>query len=255
MGRMDSYTYFDLISATSFRYNWCFEEYMKRYGNTAAMENHEELRKGTNMKRLLVHRRFRKQYIICCPEDIKCAKEHSRSEIRDCCLLPLCYKCLHTSVAPTTEECKVPRALANDNFYGFADGTIVKYGVRWIELAAASPILNCIVCYYVEGDRGHLLDEKAFQRRDPINVRGNAYSFAMPWENIAEKLGQVVEGRVNWDELPQREELLCHTVLFNLQIGNVKLPVPCRRPFLTNRDYNEQAFWIRKSKSGSRRHR
>ena len=119
------------------------------------------------------------------------------------------------------ENTKIPRALANDNFYGFADPTIVEYGVRWIELAAASPILNCIVCYYVEGDRGHLLDENVFQRQDPINVRGNAYSFAMPWEQIASKLSQVVDGKVNWEELPQNENLLSRAVLFNLRIGNV----------------------------------
>ena len=119
------------------------------------------------------------------------------------------------------ESCKIPRALANDNFYGFATDTIVKYGARWIELAAASPILNCIVCYYVEGDRGHLLDENVFQRQNPINVRGNAYSFAMPWDQIAAKLSQVVKGEVDWDELPQNEELLSKTVLFNLRIGNV----------------------------------
>ena len=39
------------------------------------------------------------------------------------------------------------------------DREILRLGVRWIELAAASPILNCIVTYYVEGDRGHLMDE------------------------------------------------------------------------------------------------
>ena len=73
----------------------------------------------------------------------------------------------------------------------------------------------------VEGDRGHLLDENVFQRQNPINVRGNAYSFAMPWDQIAAKLSQVVKGEVAWDELPQNEELLSKTVLFNLRIGNV----------------------------------
>ena len=124
-------------------------------------------------------------------------------------------------MTPTEDHCKIPRALANDNFYGFPDDTIVKYGVRWIELAAASPILNCLVCYYVEGDRGHLLDENVFQRKDPINVRGNAYSFAMPWDWIADRLSKVCNGDIAWSELPQPEDLLARTVLFNLRIGNV----------------------------------
>ena len=194
---------------------------MKRYGNTAAMENHKDLGETSNFKRLLIHQSFKQQHIICCPADIKCAEDHNRFEIRDCCLLPLCYRCLDISRNPTEDHCKIPRALANDNFYGFPSDIIVRYGVRWIELAAASPILNCIVCYYVEGDRGHLLDENVFQRKDPINVRGNAYSFAMPWDKIAAKLSQVVTGKVDWSELPQNEELLSRTVLFNLRIGNV----------------------------------
>ena len=221
MGRIDAQAYFDMISATSFRFNWCFEEYMKRYGNTAAMENHKDLGEISNFNRLLIHRSFKRQRIICCPADIRCAEDHNRFEIRDCCLLPLCYTCFSISVKREEELCKIPRALANDNFYGFPSNTIVKYGVRWIELAAASPILNCIVCYYVEGDRGHLLDENVFQRKDAMNVRGNAYSFSMPWDAIAEKLSQVVTGDIDWSELPQNEERLARTVLFNLRIGNV----------------------------------
>ena len=93
MGRVDAQDYFDMLSAMSFRYNCWFEEYMKRYGNTAAMENHEDLGKTWKFKRLVMHRNFKRQHIICCPEYIKCSEEHDRFEIRDCCLLPLCYRC------------------------------------------------------------------------------------------------------------------------------------------------------------------
>ena len=93
MGRITALDYFDHISATSFRFDWCFQEYMKRYGNTDAMENHEDLGKTSKYKRLLIHTNFNKQNIICCSEDIKCSKSHSTLEIRDCCLLPICYRC------------------------------------------------------------------------------------------------------------------------------------------------------------------
>ena len=223
---------------------------MKRYGNTDAMENHKDLGETSNFKRLLIHQSFKQQHIICCPTDIKCAEDHNRFEIRDCCLLPLCYRCFNISRNPSEDQCKIPRALANDNFYGFPSDTVVRYRVRWIELAAASPILNCIVCYYVEGDRGHCMDEKVFQRKDPMNVRGNAYSFAMPWDAIAEKLSQVVEGKVNWDELPQNEDLLSRTVLFNLRIGNVAfrivLPSKAGNPD-RNTHINDEGWWSRKN--------
>ena len=93
--------------------------------------------------------------------------------------------------------------------------------MRWIELAAASPILNCLITYYVEGDRGHLLDERAYQRKEPMYVRGNAYSFAMPWEGIAASLKKVVEDSMPWSDLPHDEHHLARVVLFNLKIGNV----------------------------------
>ena len=187
---------------------------MKNYGKTNAMENHEDLGRKSNFKRVVMCRSFNKQPIICCPEDITCSGEHDEQEIRKCCQLPLCYKCLLISLEATEDDYKIPRALANDNFYGFVDPTIVEYGVRWIELAAASPILNCIVCYYVEGDRGHLLDEQAFQRRNPINVRGHAYSFAMPWEQIVKGLTQRVKA------IPRDPECLKYMLRLHLKVAD-----------------------------------
>ena len=90
MGRIDAETYFTKVSATSFKHNWCFEEYMKRYGSTSSMEKHKDLAK---FQRLLVHKVFQRQRIMCCPEDIICSKEHDKNEIHHCCLLPLCSTC------------------------------------------------------------------------------------------------------------------------------------------------------------------
>ena len=52
----------------------------------------------------------------------------------------------------------VPEALANDNFWGHAPDILYKYKVRWIEAAAACPIFTALITYYVEGDKGHLLN-------------------------------------------------------------------------------------------------
>ena len=43
----------------------------------------------------------------------------------------------------------------------------------------------------------------------------------MPWDGIATKLKQVVDGQVLWDELPHSGAILAKTVLFSLRIGNV----------------------------------
>ena len=65
------------------------------------------------------------------------------------------------------------------------------------------------------------MDELAYQRKDALHVRGNAFSFPMPWDGIASKLKQVVNGEVLWDELPCSGAMLAKTVLFSLRIGNV----------------------------------
>ena len=65
------------------------------------------------------------------------------------------------------------------------------------------------------------MDERVFQRTDPLVVRGNAYSFQMPWEKIVEKLKTLLEDDNAWNSLPHDEDTLAKMVLFNLRIGNV----------------------------------
>ena len=130
-------------------------------------------------------------------------------------------RCYFSSSSPDMEVCKVPQCLANDNFYGFTDADLVKHRVRWIECAAASPVLTCLISYYIEGDRGHLMNEQVFQRTDPLVVRGNAYSFQMPWEKIIDGLKTLLEDDSSWKSLPHDENILAKMVLFNLRIGNV----------------------------------
>ncbi len=119
------------------------------------------------------------------------------------------------------EQCKIAECLANDNFYGFPEADILKYRVRWIELVAASPVLTCLIAYYIEGDHGHVLDERVFQRTNTLNIRGNAYSFQTPWESIISKLKCVLADVNSWNVLPHDENTLAIMVLFNLRVGNV----------------------------------
>ena len=134
------------------------------------------------------------------------------------------------------EEVGVPEALANDNFWGYVTDILYKYRVRWIEAAAACPIFTALICYYVEGDRGHLLNAEQHRPQRAYAVRGNAYSFHMPWENIAHRLGQVLEEE-DTTSLPHRAATLRSVVLFSLRIGDVVdlnkwLPQAKLRPYV-----------------------
>ena len=47
---------------------------------------------------------------------------------------------------------------------------------------------SLVIVYYVEGDGGHLLNEKIGQPGFRTAVRGSCQSYAMPWEEIMEDL-------------------------------------------------------------------
>ena len=86
---------------------------------------------------------------------------------------------------------QIPGALANDNFFGFVLDIMYKYKVRYIECAAASPLFTALMMYYVEGDKGHMLNVRQHKPQRAYACRGNVFSFHLPWEDIAKQLGAV----------------------------------------------------------------
>ena len=74
--------------------------------------------------------------------------------------------------------------LCNDNFWGYTSELIYKLKVRWLEAAIVQPCWANMMCYYIEEDYGHLLDEVVGQQRARTVVRGSCCSFQMPWEEI-----------------------------------------------------------------------
>ena len=55
---------------------------------------------------------------------------------------------------------------------------------------------SLVIVYYVEGDGGHLLNEKMGQPGFRTAVRGSCQSYSMPWEEIMEDLTFCVVQRV-----------------------------------------------------------
>ena len=91
------------------------------------------------------------------------------------CFFPLCEACFLTSRQKDSLEVGIPGALTNDNFWGFAT-LLYKYRVRWIEVAAACPIFTTLITYYVEGDRGYLLNAEQHKANRAYAVRGNGHT-------------------------------------------------------------------------------
>ena len=79
---------------------------------------------------------------------------------------------------------QVAQALTNDNWYGYPLEYLYQEKVRWIEAAAACPVWTSVVNFYIEEDRGHLMEEELHRSDFRVAVRGNVSSFSMPWEEI-----------------------------------------------------------------------
>ena len=224
ISRMRAGYYFKKICSKSFRMNWCFQQYKSNYVNTPRkdiLKDHPELDENCWLwRRLLQGTGYHGQVILCCPEDVECERRHDSHILCPECLCPLCDRCFVTSLHADDALVCIPEALANDNFWGYVTSIIYKYRVRWIEATAACPVFTALITYYVEGDRGHLLNAEQHRPQRAYAVRGNVYSFHMPWEYIFKKLGKVLEDE-EVESLPHSPQMLASVVLFSLRIGDV----------------------------------
>ena len=113
-------------------------------------------------------------------------------------------------------------ALANDNVIGYTYKTILQYKVSWMEAAAAQPAWTTMMCFYIEGDQGHLLEETMFQSSFMSVVRGNVFSYHMPWEKIIDSLNRTTSDK-KLALLPHDPEHLAHMVQLHLKIGTIDM--------------------------------
>ena len=78
-------------------------------------------------------------------------------------------------------------ALANDNYYGYVQKLVAQQHVTWLECAAASLCWCTNLVYYLENPYGHLMLESMQGAQARTEVRGNLFSFILPWEDIEQR--------------------------------------------------------------------
>ena len=114
-------------------------------------------------------------------------------------------------------------ALANDNYYGYISSLLVSQQVTWLECACANLVWSTILVYYLEEPYGHLMCESLEGAQARTQVRGNLFSFALPWGDIDQRCAEALD---NWStaseevrsawELPHDETILA--ALLNVHI-------------------------------------
>ena len=153
---------------------------------------------------------------LCCPEDVRRGKhcKHELHKLCPDCSIPVCFSCwIHLW---SHKNFRIPAALANDNFQGYCHPFLIQHKVRWIEAVTACPIFTGLVTYYIEGkseERHHLAGEELGQTERSYAVRGNVFSFMMPWMSIMRHVEEVTN---NGDEIfehwPQPPAAVAHMI-------------------------------------------
>ena len=128
---------------------------------------------------------------MCCPEDVEKRKECRHDDESVCwrCNTPICNECFQL----LRRGEKIPKALCNDNYISYQHRFIVHNRVTWLEATIACPIFAGLITYYIEGDahqRGHLMEEAIGTPQRAYAVRGNCFSFLLPWDKVMKKLSQ-----------------------------------------------------------------
>ena len=192
--------HFSNLTLQSYTANWCYETYRRNYGAHPAIK--KRLAETEWVRHVPGHGQ-----ILCCPEDIRCKHcQPGAQTLCEACELPLCRSCLTRMTQQSYNA--VPQALTNDNWVGYPTELLYQHQVRWIEAAAACPVWTSMVCYYLEADRGHLMDEDIHRADHRIAVRGNVSSFSMPWEEILATLDPTRDGHKTWGALPHSKNTL-----------------------------------------------
>ena len=75
-------------------------------------------------------------------------------------------------------------SLCNDHYYGHVNRFIVDEKVTWLECAASCMVWSTILVFYLELPYGHLMNEVMGSASARTQVKGNLFSFTMPWEDI-----------------------------------------------------------------------
>ena len=68
--------------------------------------------------------------------------------------------------------------------YGHVNRFMVENQVTWLECAASCMIWSTMLVYYLEAPHGHLMGEALGSPQARTKVKGNLFSFTMPWEDI-----------------------------------------------------------------------
>ena len=105
------------------------------------------------------------------------------------CEVPICRDCLtnlrkHDFRSSWGDGGTIPMSISNDHYYGHVNRFIVENNVTWLECAACCTAWSTMLVYYLETPYGHLMKVPQGKPEARTQVKGNLFSFSMPWDDI-----------------------------------------------------------------------
>ena len=97
--------------------------------------------------------------------------------------------------------------------------------VTWLEATIAAPVFSGLVTYYIEGgpsQRRNLIDTRLGAPERSYKVRGNLFSFLLPWEDVMRRLSEKCE-EGDLSEWPWSPEAMCEVVRVKFTNGSENL--------------------------------
>ena len=109
------------------------------------------------------------------------------------CEVPVCQDCWkrlrdHDGESPFRDGGTIPMSICNDHYYGHVHRYIVEKDVSWLECAACCTVWSTMLVYYLEAPFGNLIDVPLGKPEGRTQVKGNLFSFSMPWGRHREML-------------------------------------------------------------------
>ena len=84
-------------------------------------------------------------------------------------------------------------------------------------MAAVLPLWTNMIVYYVEGNEGHVMNEITGELQWRTAVRGQCFSFVMPWSQMLREYKNRM-GSDDWAQLPRGQDCLQYMFRLHLQV-------------------------------------
>ena len=198
---------------STFLQHFSLDEYIQKYivphGLVFDKEHHEDWLRSLRTPNGRVN-------ILCCPEDVEYCGRHSNNEMCARCRWPVCNACMNEIAVGRPRS--IPMALGHDLLFGYTTELLTQHKVRWIEMAAVLPMWTHMIVYYVEGNAGHVMNQVVGKAEWRSNVKGQCFSFIMPWAQLIREFKTRME-RDDLLSLPRGEHTLQYLFRIHLKVA------------------------------------